>query len=199
MKLPGGITGERVILKPGEYYVSDEPAILSTLLGSCVSACLYDSVRGIIGMNHFLLAHHRYARNISFSITEAGRYGIQAMELLINAMLKCGAQRQSLRAKAFGGGMVLPDSGGDNFACVGAVNTRFIREFLLNDGIPLVMEDLGGEQGRVIHFVHGAGYPVYVRKIRKMQSQKIIHRERKFWQLSIAEHERPVPAADIWL
>ncbi|MHB8907583.1 MAG: chemotaxis protein CheD [Syntrophales bacterium] len=199
MKIPGDMSGARIVLKPGEYHVSDEPVILSTLLGSCVSACLYDPVRGIMGMNHFLLSNHRYAHNIPFSITEAGRYGIHAMELLINAMLKSGAQRQSLRAKAFGGGMVLPNSSGDNFTCVGEVNIRFIREFLLNDGIPLVTADLGGEHGRVIYFVYGDEYPVYVRRIRKIQSQKIAHKEKKFWQMSIAEHTRPVPEADIWL
>lgn len=199
MKMPNGISGERVVLKPGECHVSGEPVILSTLLGSCVSACLYDPVRGVMGMNHFLLSNHRYARNIPLSITEAGRYGIHAMELLINAMLKRGAQRQNLRAKAFGGGMVLPNSSGDNFSCVGEVNTRFIREFLLNDGIPLVMADLGGEYGRVVYFVYGDDYPVYVRKIRKIQSQKIAHREKKFWQKSIVEHAQPAPEADIWL
>ncbi len=151
-------------------------------------------------MNHFLLSNRRYAKNMPLSITEAGRYGIQAMELLINAMLKMGAQRENLRAKAFGGGSVIPSQGKrDNFICVGEVNVRFIREFLKNDGIPLVMADLGGDRGRVIHFVSGNDYPVYVRKIKKILSQKLVNREKKFWIKSIAAQERAETEADIWL
>jgi len=151
-------------------------------------------------MNHFLLSNRRYAKNMPLSITEAGRYGIQAMELLINAMLKMGAQRENIHAKAFGGGSVIPlVSKRDNFLCVGEVNVRFIREFLKNDGIPLVMADLGGERGRVIHFVSGNDYSVYVRKIKRILSQKLVSREKKFWIKSIAAQERAETETDIWL
>ncbi len=191
---------KRVTVRPGGYYVTDHPVIVSTLLGSCVSVCLYDPIRRIAGMNHFLMSNRRYAKNMPLSIAEAGRYGIQAMELLINAMLKRGAQRENLRAKAFGGGSVIPSLGkGDNFFCVGEVNVRFIREFLKNDGIPLVMADLGGDRGRVIYFVSGNNYPVYVRKIKKILSQKLVSREKKFWIKSIAAQERAETEADIWL
>ena len=53
---------KRIILEPGEYHVSNQNVILSTLLGSCVSACLYDPVKRIFGMNHFLLSNKRYAK-----------------------------------------------------------------------------------------------------------------------------------------
>ena len=58
-------------------------------------------------MNHFLLANRRYTRDTPVIESEAGRYGIHAMELLINEMLKQGAQRSNLKAKVFGGGDVL--------------------------------------------------------------------------------------------
>ena len=58
-------------------------------------------------MNHFLLSNHRYARAMRFAETEAGRYGIHAMELLINEMLKMGASRLTMEAKVFGGGAVI--------------------------------------------------------------------------------------------
>ena len=136
----------KVVLKPGEHYVSAETAVVvSTLLGSCISACLYDPVRRIVGMNHFLLANHRYSRETPVCLSEAGRYGIHSMELIINGMMKMGAGRQRIRAKVFGGSSMLPASDTScNFACVGEVNCRFIVEFLKNDGIPLISSDLGG-------------------------------------------------------
>ena len=99
--------GERILLHPGEYRVSREPVTLATLLGSCVAVCMYDPVQRVMGMNHFLLAVQRSAGGSPMLTSEQGRYGVHAMELLINGLLKCGAQRQNLKAKAFGGGNVL--------------------------------------------------------------------------------------------
>ena len=189
---------ERIRLYPGEYVVSGGNVIVSTLLGSCVSACLYDPASGIIGMNHFLLSNRRYARNMSLCLTEAGRYGIHAMELLINRMMQMGANREALCAKCFGGGKVLPLSGtGDNFYCVGDVNVRFIREFLKDENIPLVSYDLGGENGRIIHF-HSSDFSVYVRKIKNTLSSKVMSEEKQIWKKNIERQESLVSKPDIW-
>lgn len=91
------------MLEPGEYYVSNENVILTTLLGSCVAACLYDPIAGVVGMNHFLLGTGGYDGDIPVCETEPGRYGICAMETLIDNMLKSGAIYQNLHAKIFGG------------------------------------------------------------------------------------------------
>ena len=190
---------ERIRIRPGEYFVANRNVILSTLLGSCVSACLYDPVARIIGMNHFLMSNRRYAKNMPSCITEAGRYGIHSMELLINEMMKLGARRVNLRAKAFGGGAVLPISNrGDNFFCVGDVNVKFIREFLKNEGIPLVSSDLGGDRGRVVHFCF-SDYSVYVRKIKKTLGTKVASEEKQFWQKSIEKQEQTIVEPEIWL
>lgn len=190
---------ERIIINPGEFYVSSNSVIISTLLGSCVSACLYDPIQNIIGMNHFLLSNKRYARNMPFPITEAGRYGIHAMELLINGMFKLGAKRQNLRAKAFGGASLLQLTGtSDNFFCVGEVNARFIREFLKNEGIPLVSEDLEGDTGRIIRFYFD-NFSVYVKKIPKTVSPELVSKEKRFWQKNIEEQEQKIAEPDIWL
>ncbi len=188
----------QVNVLPGEYYASDQPVTIRTLLGSCVAACLYDPVTKVIGMNHFLLSNRRYAQNIPIVLSEAGRYGIHAMELLINDMLKLGAKRKNLRAKAFGGGTIYlgPDAK-DNFFCVGDVNTRFIREFLKNDGIPLVAEDLGGERARVIHFVF-EDYAVHVKKIAKTSASSLVREERQFWLKTIEKQEKSKVQTDVW-
>lgn len=186
-----------VTILPGEYYVADHPVTIRTLLGSCVAACLYDPVNNIIGMNHFLLSSRQYARELPTCLSEAGRYGIHAMELLINEMLKKGAKRNQLRAKAFGGGSIfLTPEKQDNFFCVGEVNTRFIREFLKNDGIPLVAENLGGEQARIIHFLF-EDFSVHVRKIRTT-APDLVQTERQFWLKAIETQEKTMPQAEVW-
>jgi chemotaxis protein CheD len=181
----------RVILDPGEFYASNVPVTISTLLGSCVSACLFDPVNRVIGMNHFMLSHHRYAKKLSLPTTEAGRYGINAMELLINAMLKLGAEKRLFQAKVFGGSTIVgDDSDADNFFCVGAVNSKFIREFLACEEIPLIAENLGGKEGRVIHFSYG-DFAVYMRKIISAdRSRRIAIRDRECWLHAITEQEK---------
>jgi len=178
-------------IAPGEYCTMPQGGVIATLLGSCVAACLFDPIAGVAGMNHFLLSNRRYARDLPFPETEAGRYGIQAMELLINDMLQAGARRSRLRAKVFGGASIINASQvGDNFACVGAVNSRFIQEFLATERIPLLTADLGGEHGRVIYF-DTRDYAVYVRKIKKTQSMKLAERDHRVWQRELGEHEQP--------
>ena len=115
-------------------------------------------------------------------LSEAGRYGIHSMEIIINGMLKIGALKANIRAKTFGGASVLPT--GDrrrDFASVGEMNSRFIVEFLKNEGIRLVSSDLGGIEGRAIRF-HSDDYSVYQRKIRRVIMPDLATRDEKYWQ-----------------
>ena len=189
---------KRIIIDPGEYYVSNEEVVITTLLGSCVSACLYDPYNKIAGMNHFLLSSKRYARNMPVCVTEAGRYGIHSMELLINEMWKRGAQRGNLKAKAFGGGSVLKpvDAFTSSIFAVGEVNVRFIREFLQNENIPLVSSELGGKVGRVINF-YSEDFSVYVRKMFSKDTN-LVKREAQYWEKSIRKQEETDTQIDLW-
>jgi chemotaxis protein CheD len=190
--------GQRVTIEPGEHYATRGPEVISTLLGSCVAACLYDPIGSVIGMNHFMLSHTRYSRTLPIHASEAGRYGIFAMEFLLNAMVAKGAERRRLRAKVFGGGNVLnTESDGSNFFCVGSVNCSFIREFLVNESIPIDAEDLGGDFGRVIHFSNGS-YSVHRRKVGTSTSLKVGHRDREIWQRAIEQQEKAVTSIDLW-
>jgi chemotaxis protein CheD len=177
------------VIHPGERYVGKGTFLVTTLLGSCVSACLWDPVARVAGMNHFLLANRRYAKDMPVSVTEAGRYGINAMELLINDMVHLGADKRRLRAKAFGGGAVLETVSKNNFTCVGSVNEHFIKEFLANEGIPLDSTDLGGELGRVIKFRTDT-YAVYRRFIQKSSTFLIEKKELGYWKKTIEEHKK---------
>ncbi|HTX72026.1 MAG TPA: chemotaxis protein CheD [Rectinemataceae bacterium] len=175
---------------PGEQHATRDATVISTLLGSCVAVCLYDEAGKVAGMNHFLLANRRYARSLPLTATEAGRYGLHAMELLINDMMKLGASRARLRAKVFGGAAVIGVQGRDNFLCVGEVNQRFIREYLATEGMPVMASDLGGEQGRIIHF-HTDTFQVFRRFIPRAQSERLVREEREFWEESILRNESP--------
>jgi chemotaxis protein CheD len=181
----------RVIIEPGEYYASRVPVTISTLLGSCVSACLFDQINKVIGMNHFMLSYKRYSLDIPMPLTEAGRYGVNSMELLINEMLKLGAEKRYLKAKAFGGGAIFDrDSETSNFKCVGDVNSRFIRKFLEFERIPLMAENLGGKEGRVIHFSSG-DFAVYVRRIKDADKTKCLAaRDRNCWLHAIEQQKK---------
>jgi len=180
----------RIIIDPGEYYVSNKQEVISTLLGSCVAACLYDPVQKVIGMNHFLLAYRNHSFSNPTIESEEGRYGINAMELLINDMMAKGAIRRHLKAKCFGGGDVLHlrgEAGGRR--SVGGANIDFIREFLKDENIPIVGSALGGEHGRNVHFV-GDDFSVYVKTIGKRREEAVAESERKYWKKSIKEHEQ---------
>lgn len=138
-------------VQQGEHQVSTEPTtMLTTILGSCVAACMYDPVAQVGGMNHFLLAHP-HGNQILDPVTQQ-RYGVHAMELLINAMLRHGAQRSRLRAHLYGGGNL--HSG---MHAIGTANGDFARAFLADEGIPLLAHDLGGRFARRVEFQPALG------------------------------------------
>src|SRR5690606_35856262 len=135
-----------VKLLPNEYYVTAEDIMLSTVLGSCVAACVRDPLANLGGMNHFMLpggddANH--GRN------DAMRYGAYSMEVLINELLKAGARRERLEAKVFGGGAVLDQMRQMN---IGERNADFVLEYLHTEQIPVLAQDLRGEQARRVHY-----------------------------------------------
>jgi chemotaxis protein CheD len=177
-KVPGNL--EKHNVQPGAHYATDRPAVISTLLGSCVAACLFDPVSGVAGLNHFLLAAPRFSKDMPLTHTDAGRYGINAMELLINDMVHLGAVRHRLKAKVFGGATVLTGKR-DNFFCIHEVNQRFIKEYLATEGIPLVSEDLGGTRGRVVYF-HTDSFKVMRRFIQQTLLTRVEEEEHSYWQ-----------------
>lgn len=137
------IAGTRfVTLTQGEFHASRDPVVLSTILGSCVSVCLHDPATGIGGMNHFLLPDGGEAHD-----ARSERYGVNAMEQLINALLRLGARRGGLVAKAFGGANMSP-----RLAPIGDGNASFARQFLATEGIVCVAESFGGTNARRVLF-----------------------------------------------
>ncbi len=188
----------RVFIEPGEYYVSTDGEIISTLLGSCVSACLYDPVKRIIGMNHFLLAYRTAPSQSPIFETEAGRYGLYAMELLINSMMTKGAQRCNLKAKCFGGSNVFQfDDDMKSQFSIGDRNVQFIKEFLDKEHIPIINACLGGSVARSIFFMPD-DFSVYVKKTSHDQLDNIKQLEKKHWQKTVKDKKKTVSTVDYW-
>jgi chemotaxis protein CheD len=139
----------RVHVLQGEFYVTkDVDVMLTTILGSCVAACMRDPEAQVGGMNHFLLpgiADRSQSR-------EAESYGVHLMELLVNDLLRLGARRERLQAKLFGGSATM-----HGVRDVGALNAQFAERFLRHEGIDHVGGSLGGERGRRVQFWPASG------------------------------------------
>jgi chemotaxis receptor (MCP) glutamine deamidase CheD len=143
--------GEAVTIYIGGVFVSRDAAVVKTLLGSCIAACLWDPLRGVGGMNHFMLP--RPANGDGGH--DLARFGVHAMELLIGKIQRLGGDRRTMQAKIFGGGHVLQIVGSG--AAVPEQNIRFIRHFMTQEGIPVVAEDLGGTAARQVIFHTDSG------------------------------------------
>jgi chemotaxis protein methyltransferase CheR len=152
----------------GEIRASDRPEWITTLLGSCVATCLYDEVAKIAGMNHFMLP------NSVANPRQCASFGVHAMELLINRIMKLGGNRSRLKAKVFGGSAVVNTSDKWN---VGAKNIEFAKRFLDVEGIPIVASHTGGTAGMQIQF-HTRSMKVLVRELDQATVQSVLEQER---------------------
>jgi len=160
-----------VKLLPGEYYVTSDDMVLTTVLGSCVSACLRDSVSGIGGMNHFMLPDA--ADPLFFDAAAAMRYGAHAMQVLLGEVVRAGARRERLEAKVFGGGAVLASM---TLLNIGERNADFVLRYLLDERIRIAAQDLRGKLPRRINFFPFSGR-VTVRKLRQQDDALLVQRE----------------------
>lgn len=165
-------SAEAAKILPGEYYVSDQGMLLVTVLGSCVAACIRDTEAGIGGMNHFMLPDDG-GRDV---IAASARYGVYAMEVLINHLLKLGARRNRLEAKVFGGGAVLSSLASSN---IGARNAEFVIDYLKTEKIPIVAKDLLDSYPRKVYFFPSNGR-VLVKKLHRVHNETLFNREKDY-------------------
>jgi chemotaxis protein CheD len=129
-------------LFPGGTHVDAEECEITTVLGSCISVCLWDKVHGGGGMNHFMLP----LWNGEGLATP--KYGNIAMERLLEHLLSIGARKEHLVAKVFGGANLLATS---NAACpIGARNIELALSQLEEWRIPVISSDVGGHVGRKV-------------------------------------------------
>ncbi|MDA5557704.1 chemotaxis protein CheD [Shimia sp. MMG029] len=150
-------------LLQGDVQVSNDPQlVMTTILGSCVAACMWDEVAGVGGMNHFLLPGTETGSNGGMS------HGVHAMELLVNGLIQAGARRERLRVKLLGGAKMF-----NSRIDIGTKNAEFATWFVKNEGFELVDCCLGGQRGRNLRF-----WPVGGRIQRRfMKDTRLIEEE----------------------
>jgi chemotaxis protein CheD len=168
---------------PGQLYVTAVDEIVTTVLGSCVSACIRDPGIGVGGINHFMLP-------LQPKFSDGGssaRYGLYALECLINDILKRGGERDRLEIKVFGGGRVIA-GGGD----IGRANIDFVRTFFADEGLAIVVEDVGRELARRLRY-HPATGKVMVKHMPMGAASKVVHHEVRLARAV------PLPASDVEL
>lgn len=135
-----GFTNKPVL--QGDSMVSSDPAIvMTTILGSCIAACLWDPIARVGGMNHFLLPGDRHSPD------GAMRYGVNSMELLVNGLIREGASRERIKARILGGAKMYSGS-----MDIGSENAKFAKWFIENEGFEFVDSCVGGRVGRNVRF-----------------------------------------------
>ncbi len=177
---------------PGEFYITDSDETITTVLGSCISACIRDPGLGIGGMNHFMLPEDTTRGNSAWLDEATGlatRYGSFAMESLVNGLIRLGARRTHLEANLFGGGHVLQAA-----INVGQKNIEFARRWLKTEGFIVAAEDVGDFVPRRVVYVPRTG-KVRVKYLRPVEGSDIARREQQYMKLVA---EKPV-AGDLEL
>lgn len=162
-----------VKVNPGTHYVTKNAGeMIVTTLGSCVAACVRDTVLGIGGINHFMLPQSDTGDwgGVSASM----RYGNHAMEVLINDLLRLGAARNRLEIKVFGGANVMGTS-----ALIGTKNVEFIETYLRVEHMAVAAQHLGGEQGRRLIYFPATG-KVKMKLLDRHDNAAVIAREKSF-------------------
>ncbi|WP_448214261.1 chemoreceptor glutamine deamidase CheD [Colwellia sp. MEBiC06753] len=164
---------------PGEFYMTTSELLISTTLGSCIAACIWDERGKVGGMNHFMLPlTDKHAHEVDWGqrglASDATRYGNFAMEHLINNILKHGGHRNYLKAKVFGGGRVLK-----NMSDVGERNIQFVFDYLSTEGIDVVSHDIGSVHPRKVLFEPLTG-KAFVKRLDNLHNDTIAKREKDY-------------------
>jgi chemotaxis protein CheD len=138
-------SGEYYFLQPGGIYISSDPMLIHTVLGSCVSVCIWDVKSGIGGMNHYIYHHAMLnMRNC--------RYGDIAIPHLIRLLCEMGGDKKNFIAHIVGGAhSLIPGS------IVGSENVRVANEILYKYHIAIDKVDVGGERFRKVIFNNRSG------------------------------------------
>ncbi len=173
----------------GEVFATQTPTVVRTLLGSCVAACLWDPIARVGGMNHILLPTAPGGEEHS------SRFGVHAMELLINAVMQRGGERRRLRAKAFGAAHVLSQISLSGSAS--ERNAAFVKQFLERESIPLIGARLGGNAPLEVLFQTHDG-KAFVRPVPGNASADVAHSEHQYGE-QIVRNTRTVAEPDITL
>ena len=164
-------------IHPGEYYVTTHGEMVTTVLGSCISACIRCAETKIGGMNHFMLPEEVAGGKDAWEVTSVNagtRYGTFAMEHLINNILRFGGRKDALEVKLFGGGRVMQLQ-----LDVASRNVEFAEGFVRQEGLALISSDLGGVHPRKVNYFPETG-KVRMKKLTASSNDTLVKREQSY-------------------
>ena len=164
-------------IQPGEYYVTTNGEMITTVLGSCISACIRCAETKIGGMNHFMLPEEVSGAKDAWKVTSVNagtRYGTFAMEHLINTILRFGGNKNALEVKLFGGGRVMQLQ-----LDVAERNVEFIKRFVDQENLHVLSSDLGGTYPRKVIYFPQSG-KVRMKKLTVTANDTLIKREQSY-------------------
>ena len=144
-------------LQPGELYLARSPAILRTILGSCVGVTFWSARLGAGALCHGVLPRCPRFLPTGFSLSDGHRYVDFSIRYLAQQFDALGAHRHEIEVKVFGGADVLPVTRGGHRPTVGALNCSAAIEVLEEKGFTVSASDMRGTRGRRIHFHTGSG------------------------------------------
>jgi chemotaxis protein CheD len=161
---------------PGEFYVTEAGEAVTTVLGSCIAACVRDTRLGFGGMNHFMLPEEAAGSNGAWGEAAGAstRYGSFAMESLVNELLKLGTRRERFEFKLFGGGRILP-----SMTDIGRRNIEFAESFLRLEGFTVAAKDLGDVCPRRVIYFPATGR-VLLKRLRSVDNRTLVERENEY-------------------
>jgi len=157
---------------PGEVYVTKNHELISTLLGSCIAVCMRDKINKVGGMNHFKLPT---TDGNSRASANNANYGLYAMELLINEIMKNGGNRANLECRVFGGGKVISSVSSD----IGDKNIAFVKHFLKEERIRVIQQKTGGTSGMHVYYHPITGHAFSI-ALDESHSKKVKEEEKRY-------------------
>ena len=170
---------------PGAWAVERERP-LSTLLGSCVAVCMFDTQARVGGINHFMLPNMQRSANSEVDSLLSGDY----------ALLAQGARKARIQAKAFGGGTIIESSG--QSLAIGQRNAKFARDWLQREGIPIIASDFLGPWSRKVLFVPGNGDAWCKRIVTSHATAEVIAREERAYAATLVAPKPPANNVELF-
>jgi chemotaxis protein CheD len=155
----------KIFLKPGEVCISREPAVVSTILGSCVAITMFNERLKIGGICHALLPEKG-----SFHDDDDCRYVDSSIIYMLKKLEAMGIKRHEVEIKLLGGADVI-DVTDTKRPSVGKQNIERALEMMNTERLSLTLSDVGGTTGRKIHFYTHTGV-VLLQRIQRMTTGK---------------------------
>jgi len=155
----------KIFLHPGDFYFSDEPMHIHTILGSCIAITLWHPVKKIGGMCHFVLekrfvsmaASKKAGRYEASNVKLDGRYALDAMELFRRALTARGTKFNQYQAKIFGGSNTLTNVINEDEETVGMRNAEAAFNLVMESGAEIQVAHVGESGHRRIVFDTDSG------------------------------------------